>query len=177
MRNGSVDWRRYANSRNITEQDMDRLPGNFSGDASDAVTEDELKLWRERAQIQIHRFIPKAFQNQSLADVDAEYQRNLRRITVPVAATEAPAVAPTEAPAVAATEVPAAVTAAVVVTEAPAVMMNLSESPLKEASPMFLMFALLAGVAVSAVAVGRRHRRAGSASEPLLTEHTVMVTP
>jgi hypothetical protein len=169
MRNGSIDWHRYEHLRNTTEQDMTPLPGNFSGDASGATTEDELKIWRERAHMQIHSFVPKAEQNQSLANVDAEYQRNLDRISSPAAATEAPAVAPTEAP--------AAVAAAVVVTEAPVVVTNLSESTLRQASPALLMFALLAGVAVSAVAVGRRHRRASSSSEPLLTEHTIMVMP
>jgi hypothetical protein len=168
MRNGSVDWHRYEHLRNTTEQDMTPLPGNFSGDASGATTKDELKIWRERAQMQIHSFVPKAEQNQSLANVDAEYQRNLDRISSATAATEAPAVAPTEAPAAAA--------AAVVVTEAP-VVTNLSESTLRQASPALLMFALLAGVAVSAVAVGRRHRRVSSSSEPLLTEHTIMVMP
>jgi hypothetical protein len=209
--NGSINWHQYASERNLTEQEMQRLPGNFTGDASDATTEDELDIWRERARIQVRNFVPTSFQNESYSDVDAEYQRNLDRINHPAAATEAPAAA-TEAPA-AATEAPAAVTEVpAVVPEAPVATTaaptappttqaptthtttwwllaaapmempaaiktstaNLSESPFKQASPMLLMFALLAGIAMSAIAVGRRQRRAGSASEPLLTEHTVM---
>lgn len=212
------DWRQYAGNasggQEFNRQHFD-LPGNFSGDASDATTEDELKVWRERARNQINRYVPKSFQNESLAAVDVEYEQNLDRIRTPTAVateapeadvsgvvtdavtaapavvTDAPAVAPTEAPAaVAVTEAPAVATTVATTascwfcfgTEAPlpavapvTPMQMLAESPLRQASPMLLMLALLAGVAVFAVAVGQRHRHVGAASEPLLpTEHAVL---
>merc|ERR1712196_40818 len=129
-------------------------------------------------------------QNGSLAAVDREYHQNLDRVDRPApAATEAPAAAvavtEAEAPAVAPTEAPV-VTTTVAVTAAPVVTTTVAtthtttwwlivaaaevpaESPFRQASPMFLMFALLAGAAVLAVAVRRRHRHVGVASEPLL---------
>jgi len=199
-----VDWHQSANLENTSgTQDWQLLElSNFSGDASDATTEDELNVWRERARTRINSFTPTAYQSGSLARVDSEYQRNLNRIDAPaVVTTEAPAVAvvvtevravavvptqasavATEAAAVTMTQAPAVGTEAAVVTtttrtttwwlfavsaaEVPAVAPAVS--PLRQASPMLLMFALLAGVAVFAVAVGRRQRRNGASSEPLL---------
>jgi len=217
--NASSDWSQYASGANGSPRAMlssiggqeihwdDLAPGNFSGDASNATTVDELKIWRERAQIGIHNFVPKPFQNRSEASVEREYHANLDRITAAAnATTEAPAaavaeVAPTEAPSLAiaasavsvtVTEAPAAVPGAptaptvaptvgagtttttwwLLVDEAEVQKVQPAVSPLRQASPMLVMFALLAGAAV--LAVGRR-RHVGVGSEPLLqTEYEVL---
>jgi hypothetical protein len=188
-----LDWHQYEKLENtsggqgFSGQQLE--PGNFSGSASDATTEAQLNIWRERAQIRINRFVPTSYQNSSFDAVDSEYQQNLHRINSPApAATEAPEVA--VAPEVAATEAPAvdaATAAPAVVPEEPEIattthtttwwLISLAEvpavSPLKQASLTLLMFASLAGAA--AFAVGRQRRQVGASSEPLLpTEYTIV---